>query len=91
MTPKPPARPVTLLSAKAGTGLDPLLTVIDERLRASRETSSSAFLMGWRALAWLHRHGDVLEQTDDGEGLRVKVALRPDERARLDQRLGQGA
>ena len=37
------------------------------------------------------RVGDVLEQADDGEGLRVKVALSPDERARLDQRLGQGA
>ncbi len=83
---------VVLLSAKAGTGLDRLLAVADERLRATRETVELRLPYGdGETLAWLHRHGDVLEQTDDGEGLRVKVALRPDERARLDQRLGQGA
>jgi GTP-binding protein HflX len=82
---------VVLLSAKTGTGLDRLLAVTDERLRATRETVELHLAYGdGETLAWLHRHGDVLEQTDDGEGLRLKVALSPDERARLDQRMGQG-
>jgi GTP-binding protein HflX len=83
---------VVLLSAKDGRGIDRLLAVTDERLRATRETVELHLAYGdGETLAWLHRHGDVLEQTDDGERLRVKVALRPDERARLDQRMGQGA
>ena len=40
-------------------------------------------------LAWLHRRGEVLEQTDDGDKLRLKVAITAPERARLAHKLGR--
>ena len=37
-------------------------------------------------LAWLHRHGDVIDQHDDGTGLHIKAALTPANRERLEHR-----
>jgi GTP-binding protein HflX len=83
--------PVTLISAKTGTGLDPLLTLIDQRLTASREILDLhlAYEEG-ELLAWLHRHGDVIDQHDDGTGLQVKAALTPANRERLEHRRRAG-
>ena len=33
------------------------------------------------AVAWLHREGEVLAQTDTGEGLHLRVAVAPAERS----------
>jgi GTP-binding protein HflX len=83
--------PVTLISAKIGTGLDPLLTLVDQRLTASREVLDLhlAYEEG-ELLAWLHRHGDVIDQHDDGTGLHVKAALTPANRERLEHRRRAG-
>ena len=78
-----------LVSATRGTGTDGLLALVDGRLAAARETVE--LTVGYDSgelLAWLHRAGEVLEQADAGDGLRLKVALSPPERARLAHRLG---
>jgi GTP-binding protein HflX len=41
-----------------------------------------------RTLAWLHRHGEVLESRDDGAHLFVRVRLHPNDAARLNRQLG---
>jgi GTP-binding protein HflX len=82
--------PALPISARDGTGLDELLALIDRRLAANRVTVE--FRVGYDAgelMAWLHRNAEVLEQTDDGEGLRLKVAISPAERARLAHKLGE--
>jgi GTP-binding protein HflX len=79
-----------LVSAIEGSGTDALLALIDRRLAATR--SVVELEVGYEAgelLAWLHDRGEVLEQTDDGQGLRLKVAISPAERARLSARLGR--
>lgn len=86
---EPPAVPV---SAVTGQGLPDLLALIDDRLRSAREILDLHVGYGdGELLAWLHRHGEVLEQADDGEGMKVKVALIAAERARLEQRTGRVA
>ena len=40
-------------------------------------------------LAWLHRHGEILEQIDDGERLHLRVAVGEAERAQLARLLGR--
>lgn len=83
-----PVAPV-LVSAAHGTGTDRLLELIDRRLATSRDVVE--LHLGYDAgelLAWLHRAGEVLEQTDAGDGLRLKVAIAAPERARLAYKLG---
>ena len=40
-------------------------------------------------MAWLHRRGEVLETTDDGQRLHLKVAVGDAERAQLAKMLGR--
>jgi GTP-binding protein HflX len=80
---------VVPVSAKDGSGIEQLLELVDRRLAASRSVIELRLDYGsGELLAWLHRAGEVLEQTDDGEGLRLKVAISAPERARLAHRLG---
>jgi GTP-binding protein HflX len=80
---------VVPVSAKDGAGIEQLLELVDRRLAASRSVIELRLDYGsGELLAWLHRAGEVLEQTDDGEGLRLKVAISAPERARLAYRLG---
>ena len=79
-----------LVSAREGTGTEDLLALIDRRLAAAREVVE--LRVGYDAgelLAWLHRAGEVLEQVDAGDGLQLKVAVAPAERARLSHKLGR--
>jgi GTP-binding protein HflX len=79
-----------LISAREGTGTEALLALIDRRLAAAREVVE--LHVGYDAgelLAWLHRAGEVLEQVDAGDGLQLKVAVAPAERARLSSKLGR--
>jgi GTPase len=79
---------VVLVAAVDGTGLDRLLELADRRLQSSREVVELRLdYADGELLAWLHSHGDVLEQTDDGEGLRVRASLSAAERARVARRL----
>jgi GTP-binding protein HflX len=80
---------VVPVSAADGTGIEQLLELVDRRLAASRSVIELRLDYGsGELLAWLHRAGEVLEQTDDGEGLWLKVAISAPERARLAHRLG---
>jgi GTP-binding protein HflX len=78
-----------LVSAREGTGMEALLTLIDRRLAARREVVDLrlAYDQG-ELLAWLHREAEVLQQVDDGDGLRLKVAVAPAGRAQLAHKLG---
>jgi GTP-binding protein HflX len=81
---------VNLLSAAQGTGLAPLLEAVDLRLAASRTVVELDLdYNSGEVLAWLHRHGEVLERNDDGAKLRLKVAIAAPERAQLAHKLGR--
>lgn len=84
--PAPPA----LVSAARGDGTEALLALLDRRLADRRAVVE--LHLGYEAgelLAWLHRAGEVLEQADAGDGIRLKVAVAERERARLAQKLGR--
>jgi GTP-binding protein HflX len=82
---------VSLVSAAAGTGVQELLRAVEHRLAANRAVVELDLDYGssGELLAWLHRRGEVLEQTDDGGKLHLKVAITAPERARLAHKLGR--
>ncbi len=67
---------VALLSAQTGEGVDALRKTISElltvrnRIRTIRLTQADG-----AAIAWLHRHGEVLDTVEEGELLRVDVRM----------------
>lgn len=71
-------------SARTGAGIDALLAAIDRRL----DQDASVFEIvldpadGAR-LAWLYRHGNVLERAESDSRIRLRVALTPLDQARL--------
>lgn len=81
---------VCVLSAAQGIGVDGLLATVDRRLAAKRTVVELDLdYNSGELLAWLHRTGEVLQQTDDGAGLHLRVAISTSERARLAHRLGR--
>lgn len=78
------------VSAVSGEGMEALLTLIDRRLAAQREimTINLQHAQG-EALAWLHQHGEILQRQDSEEGIRLQVALSPDDAGRWQHRFGQ--
>ncbi|MEL6486377.1 MAG: GTPase HflX [Pseudomonadota bacterium] len=74
-----------LISAQDGQGLDVLFDRIATILTAkAREVTVTLPLSDGRRIAWLHAHGDVLEEADAGEGeegpqRRITVRLNPKE------------
>ncbi len=79
-----------LVSAILGSGMDELLRLMDRRLAVARVVISFELDYGaGETLAWLHRHGDVLETVDNGRGLDLKVAIGNAERAQLAHLLGR--
>ena len=76
-------------SALTGTGLENLIGAIDARLSAARRVVEVRVPHADGAtLAWLYRHGEVLEHADDdGEAL-LRVGLTPADAGRLEQRPG---
>jgi GTPase len=81
----------SLVSAAAGAGMEELLRTVDRRLAANRDVVELDLDYGssGELLAWLHRRGEVLEQSDDGGKLHLKVAIAAPERARLAHKLGR--
>ena len=60
--PPPDRDGAILVSAIDGTGVDQLLDLVDRRLAAARDDDRPRpRLRRGRGLAWLHRHGEVLE------------------------------
>lgn len=74
------------VSALTGEGLDALRAALDARLSAGMETVDYAIPASDGArLAWLYRHGEVLERNDGDADVRVTVRLSPADRARFEQ------
>ena len=72
------------VSAVTGEGLDDLLAVIAERLDKAREVVDLSLGHDEGAtLAWLYRHGEVLERREDEARVHLRVALDPADRQRL--------
>lgn len=82
------ARPGAMaVSAVSGEGLDALRSAIDARIAAGMETADYAIAPEDGArLAWLYEHGEVVDRLDDAAGVRIKVRLRPEDRARFEHR-----
>jgi GTP-binding protein HflX len=78
------------LSAHTGEGVPALLASIEARLASSRATSEIDIAPEDGAtLAWLYRHGEVLERTDGPERIHLKVRMAPADIARFEQRRAQ--
>lgn len=74
-----------LVSAATGRGMDTLAEKVGTMLtKAAREVTVTLPVSDGRRIAWLHAHGDVLQEEDAGEGeygplTRLTVRLNPKE------------
>ncbi|MDB5414687.1 MAG: GTPase HflX [Rubritepida sp.] len=74
------------VSALTGEGLDGLREVLDERLSSSMLTERFEFPAEDGArLAWLYRHGEVVERAERDGQIHITVRLSPSDRARYAQ------
>ena len=74
------------VSALTGEGLPELRAAIDARLSAGMELVDYAIPVSDGArLAWLYRHGEVVNREDREDGTAVTVRLSPADRARFEQ------
>ena len=81
--------PAVAVSALTGDGIDDLMGVIDTRLTAARRVVAVRVPYADGAtLAWLYRHGEVLERVDDGGEALLRVGLTPADAGRLERRPG---
>jgi len=79
-------------SALTGEGLDDLRTALDRHLSTStRIVALDLDSADGERLAWLYRHGTVLERRDAAGRTHLRVALAPVEHARLGQWFPLGA
>ncbi len=64
------------ISAVTGEGVERLIAMIAESLSV-RHIARNIILpvQDGRALAWLHQHGQVLEQREDGDTMRLRVQM----------------
>ena len=87
----PPGNDASAVAASAltGAGIDDVIGVIDARLAAARRIVEVRVPYADGAtLAWLYRHGEVLERADDGGEARLTVGLSPADAGRLQRRPG---
>ena len=81
--------PAVAASALTGDGLSDVIGAIDARLTAARRIVEVRVPFSDGAtLAWLYRHGEVLEHADDGGEALLRVGLTPADAGRLEQRPG---
>ncbi|MBB4210153.1 GTP-binding protein HflX [Rhodothalassium salexigens DSM 2132] len=80
---------VAAVSAATGAGLDALADRIDAILGAADTVVEVTLEPGdGETRAWLHRHGDVLDQRSDDDGRQhLTVRIDPADRGRLEKRL----
>lgn len=72
------------LSALTGAGCENLLAAIDRRLSENRHVVNLDIdLADGAALAWLYRHGEILERQDEGMATHLVVALDAVDEARF--------
>jgi GTP-binding protein HflX len=78
---------VIAVSALTGEGVEDLRRRVAERLLAGARVHSISLPAGdGGAIAWLHQHGEVLDQSMEGETLTMDVRLSPDEWDRFQSR-----
>jgi len=78
---------VVAISALTGEGIEDLQRTVAERLLAGARVHSISLRAGdGGAIAWLHQHGEVIEQAMEGETLTMDVRLSPDEWDRFQAR-----
>ncbi len=76
------------VSALTGEGLGALLDAIDERIGAAMEVADYDIRPGDGArLAWLYRHGEIVNRKDAESTIHVTVRLLPADRARFERGL----
>ena len=74
------------VSALTGENLPALFAEVERRLAAHREIRSYDLASEDGAgLAWLYRHGEVVERADHEDRVAVTVRLDPEDRARFEQ------
>ena len=79
------------ISALRGEGLEPLLKLIDRELSAGRRILTPKIdLADGATIAWLYRHGEVLNRSDDERFAHFRVSLTPADAERLDRRRRTG-
>ncbi len=77
------------VSAATGEGCDELVALFDERLDGGRRAVRlSVPLTDGATLAWLYRHGEILERADDEAEAHLDVRLTPADLARFRRRAG---
>jgi GTP-binding protein HflX len=80
------------LSAVTGEGAGELLKLLDDRLVDGRRILDLAVpVENGEAIAFLYRHGDVIERHDEDTVVRMKVGLDPKDLARYERLTGEGA
>ncbi len=80
------------LSALTGEGCDALLETLDRRLAEGQHVVDLEIaLSDGAALAWLYRHGRVIERHDEGLAAHLLVALDVADEARFRQRFQAGS
>jgi GTP-binding protein HflX len=76
-----------VLSARTGEGCDDLLRLLDERLAASMQVLDVTLSPeDGAALAWLYRHGEVIERQVGDDAIRLQVRLSAPHAARFARR-----
>jgi GTP-binding protein HflX len=86
-----PGRTYIPVSALCGEGMDAVLVAIDEALSRSRRILVlDVDISDGAAMAWLYRHGEVLERSDKDLTARFRVALSPADADRLERRCQEG-
>jgi len=79
-----------MLSAVTGERCETLQTALDAEISVSWLTLECAVPPADGAtIAWLYRHGEVVERTDEAEEVRLKIRLAPAEAKRLAERMRQ--
>ena len=75
------------ISALTGDGCGALLELLDSRFAAQRRILDvDVALDDGETLAWLYSHGEVLNRSDDEDGVHLKVGLDPADVARFERR-----
>ena len=79
------------ISALNGDGCDGFLEALDRRLSQNRHiVALEVDLADGAALAWLYKHGEVLERRDEGLATHLSVALDASDEARFRRRFQAG-
>jgi GTP-binding protein HflX len=75
------AKPAAIaVSAVSGEGTDTLLSALGDLIDQGEPVTTSLPASDGQALAWLYRHGRIIERTDDADG-RVHLSVRLDHQA----------